>query len=183
MPGSVICDSFDMGRTLRPLPLLIAGTPSGLNPVQVLFILPQALWVYTSNSLTVFRGRRFLDSSIILALKIFCVLFCVNPWALRKGIDDGTPFKTKYSRVPHCRSHQHIAWLWSSALILVCCKKRLLWRGLGEMLVSRCSSVSAGVILLLCSFSKIMVVDFAPSLPSLRFLAFLAGSDVSSFSY
>lgn len=67
-----------------------------------------------------------------------------------------TSYSATYSKVSHSLKTVH---LWVSVLIDIYCMK-LRWWGLSNTLICECNSISLGVILLLCSFSKIQVVGF-----------------------
>jgi hypothetical protein len=76
---------------------------------------------------------------------------------MQDGFDETIPVRTECFRDS---DFMHIVQLGVSVLDPRYCKKKLLWQGLGNELIYGYSRMSLAVILLLCSFSRIIVVSF-----------------------
>lgn len=136
-------------------------SPIWLEPVQVLWVLAQSLWVCMYIR-PVVSGRYCLNCLLgiihyLWLLKSFCFLFHIDFWALSGGFDEDILFWTKCSKVSHSL---HIVQLWVFMLVPIYCKKELLWWELRKTLICGHGSLSLGVISLPYSFSRITVVGF-----------------------
>lgn len=86
-------------------------------------------------------------------LLISICLFCMDSWALREdGFDNDMMFRADCSRVSLCPL--------SSCESFLITKKQLLWWGLSDVLHYGYSNMLLRVVLLLCSFSRIIAVGF-----------------------
>lgn len=75
-----------------------------------------------------------------------------EPWG--KGLYKGIPFRTQ------CSTLRAIAQCTLPVLLSIHCKKKLLWWGLHSVIIYKYSNMPLGVIWLLCSFSRIIVLAF-----------------------
>jgi hypothetical protein len=80
-----------------------------------------------------------------------------EPWV--EGCDRDIPFRAECSKVSHSL---HIIWLWVSIFIPIYCRRKLLWWWLSKTLIYEYSRMSLGVTLLLCSFSRMVVLGIPP---------------------
>lgn len=78
-----------------------------------------------------------------------------------RGLIKTSRLGSKYSKVSPSMQFVH---LWVSVLNNACCKKTLFWWGFSNDLIYGYSDTPLGVVSLLCTFSRIIVVDFLLSL-------------------
>lgn len=88
-------------------------------------------------------------------MQSFCLLFQIDPRALIEGVWGRHPLRVVNSKVHHSL---HIVQL--SLFVPVYCTRKAVWCGLSKALICGYSNMSLGAILLLCSFIRIIVVDF-----------------------
>lgn len=79
------------------------------------------------------------------------------PKSWGKGYNECVTFRDEHLKFSYSL---HVEQLWVSVLINIYCKEMLLWGWLNKALIYGYSSMLLGVILLLCSFSRTIVVDF-----------------------
>ena len=74
-----------------------------------------------------------------------------------QSIIKALPFRTEFSIVSHSL---HVVQSWVSVLIAIYCMKKFLSEWLSDALIYGNNNVPLGVILLLCSFTRIIVIGF-----------------------
>lgn len=98
----------------------------------VFCVMPHSLWVHILIS-PVVSGRLFpWRSSSFWLLQPFCLLFYIDPWALKGGVRWNIAFETECSKVPH---YLHIGQCWDSLLVPIYCEKQVLWRWVNDALI------------------------------------------------
>lgn len=118
-------------------------------------------------------GRHYFLSimHLLWLWQAFCLLFHI---ILQDRFNEDNSFKSESSRGSHSL---HVVWLWASVSVPFYCRWKLLsvWWWLSEVLICGHSRIPLGVISLLCSFNRTIVLSFslAPWPTSLRLLVTL----------
>ena len=128
------------------------------SPLQILFILPQALSVHTCICSVVFRRPWFpavLHSSDSCILSASFSMRISETW--EKGFGKDFTFRVKWFKVSHSIP---IIRLWGCVFVPVCRRRKLLSWQLNKTFIYKYSRMPLGVIMLLHSFYRKLVFEF-----------------------
>lgn len=120
----------------------------------------KSLWVYMYMNLTVFRRPISLVSihSCSYCFSDSCSIGYPGPW--EEGFDGDKPFRAEFSKVFHSL-HAHCP----TVGLCIYSQRRMLLLWLRNIVIYDYSRMSLGVILLVCSFSKTVVLGFTLGYP------------------
>lgn len=154
------------GEASNSLFILHAGIVC-FEPVQILYELPVSDLSYMCQPCYVRKMLFPCTYPPLLSLRTFCLQYCIDPWDLESHVRAGKdiPLRVEWSKVSHSLSTIQLC---IPMLISIYTKKKLFWWMLNKLLIYRQSNLSLGIILLLCSFNRMIEVSFPELTSSLK---------------